>query len=369
MFSRSLFHRLHNHCTQSICRVKYNSTVPSITTLNESFVRSTKVNVCGRFANRFTFLRPWFLRYIPKGGHPINIEYIDTMPNVPEDDDSIKTILILHGTPGSYYDYFKLLATFGNSHRIIIPNFPNFSYTMEKGCFWHSAEEKSEFIADFLRHINVKTIDCLMAHSMAAYTASYLWIYGNWANYFRLGSICLLNPVGLFKHRRKARLRLSLLVNICRLFALQQWIPMKQLLLPSSPKFGGSTLYNNWEISAWNALTLKLSNFENYHLRLSVLEHNKIPTLFIFSSNDRLYPSHVFYDQLFYLKVDYDDFDIYEQYENELIHASTDQSWIKVVDFRSAGHHIFNTHPDIVHSYIAELLDRSKVVERLEANG
>lgn len=340
------------------CIASFSSSTSLISRLSESYAHSTQVNVCGRFSRHSSLLRPWFLRYIPKGGHPITVDYIDTKPN---GGDDVKTILILHGTPGSYYDFFKFLSTFGEMYRIIIPNYPNFTYTKESGCFWHSAEEKSEFTIDFLKHLNVDKVDCLISHSMAAYTTSYLWIYANWDTNFKLGSICLLSPVGMYKLKRLEKMRLSMIANMCRSSWLRQL--MGKQLLSSSKLIHKKTnsILANFEMAAWKALTLKLSNFSNYHLRLKVLADSQIPTLFTFSSNDKLVTPNVFYDQLFELGASADDFDIYEQYDNELIQSSSDENWLKVVDFRSSGHYLFNTHPDVIHSYIAELMDRSWV--------
>lgn len=353
-----------------------NVTSSAISKINETFARSAKVNVCGRFAQNNALLRPWFLRYIPEGGYPININYIDTKPEV-GNDGSVKTIVILHGTPGSYYDYFKFLVTFGETYRIIIPNFPDFSQTLQTGCFWHSAEEKSEFVVDFLKHLNVSNVDCLISHSMAAYATSYLWIYANWDTYFKLGSICLLSPVGMYKLSRLERMRLGIIANMCRSSALRQVIG-KQMMASSkllNKKAKKSSILSNFDVAALKALTLNLSNYEKYHLRLKVLADSQIPTLFTFSSNDRQYTPNVFYDQLFELEASANDFDIYEQYDNELIQSSTNQNWLKVVDFRSAGQYLFNTHPDVIHSYIAELIDRSrmnakpKLIEQEEVAG
>ena len=358
--------------------LRCNVTSPVISKINETFAHSARVNVCGRFAQHNVLFRPWFLRYIPKGGYPIDINYIDTKPEANNDDESIKTIVILHGTPGSYYDYFKMLVTFGDMYRIIIPNFPDFSQTLKTGCFWHSAEEKSEFVVDFLKHLNVSKVDCLISHSMAAYTTSYLWIYANWDTYFKLGSICLLSPVGMYKLSRRERLRLGLIANMCRSSALRQLIGrqvMSSSKLLNKRMSKKSSILSNFDVAAWKALTLNLSNYENYHLRLKVLADSQIPTLFTFSSNDQQYTPNVFYDQLYELEASANDFDIYEQYDNELIQSSTNQNWLKVVDFRSAGQYLFNTHPDVIHSYIAELIDRSrmtpkpKLIEQQEATG
>ena len=327
--------------------------------IHQSFAYSVKIKVCNRFTKRPSILRPWFLRYIPKGGHEIEINYVDTMPDAHK-YESVNTILILHGTPGSYYDYFKLLVTFGEKNRIIIPNFPDFNYTIKNDCFWHSAEEKSEFIMDFLKHLNVKNIDCLVAHSMAAYTASYLWIYAGLEDYFKLGSVCLLSPVGMYKFRRRHKIKLKLITNMCRSRLLSKLLPARLMnFYTLTPKGPSST---NFELSAWRALTLGLSNYEKYTLRLKMLAFKRIPTIVTFSSNDKLYSPNMYFDQLFELDINYDDYDIYEQYENELIQSSTDRSWIKAIDFRSAGHYMFNTHPDIIHSYIHELIERAHTV-------
>lgn len=354
-YQAAIFTKYISHST------RFNSTSTAIAKFTDSYAHSTRIKVCSRFAKNSVLFRPWFLRYIPKDGHELSIDYVDTMPDAYK-NESVKTILILHNTPGSYYDYFNLLSTFGRTCRIIVPNFPNFNHTMQTGCFWHSAEEKSEFIVDFLKHLKVDTVDCLIAHSMAAYTASYLWIYANWSDYFKLGSVCLMSPVGMYKLQRREKLRLALMANLCRSVLFQKFLPGRWVN-PSRLPAPKGTLSANFEIAAWKALTVHLSNYKKYHLRLRMLAHKQIPTLFTFSSNDSLYTPNVYYDQLFELGADSNNFDIYEQYENELIQSANDQYWIKAVDFRSSGHYMFNTHPEIIHSYISELLERSKIVD------
>lgn len=312
--------------------------------------------MCSRFGQSVRLLRPWFLRYIPRDGHPLVIDYIDTKPEVT--DTTTKTIVILHNTPGSYYDFFQLISSFGKDYRVIIPNFPNFSHTIHTGgCFWHSAEEKSEFVVDLLRSLGVKRIDCLVAHSMATYTASFLWLYANQDDYFALRSICLLSPSGVKSIPLRQKARLKLVANAARLPHLRQWITRRMLQKQRESPLGPN-LYSNYQMSTWKDLSLILSNYQTYYARLRELSAKQIPTLVTFSSNDKICPADVSYGQIYELNASEWDFDIYEQYENILVQSATDQSWIKVVDFRSAGHYMYNTHPDIVHSYIAELLDK-----------
>lgn len=326
----------------------------NIIEFDHSYAHSRVVNVCERFARRPVIFRPWFLRYIPKGGYPIKIDYIDTKPEAKNNEnEDFKTIVLLHGTPGSYYDFFRFIVDFGTKYRIICPNFPNFNHTIETGVFWHSAEEKSEFVADFLKDLNIKKVHCLIAHSLAAYTASYLWIYCNNDNYFKLNSICLLSPIGKYQFSSLQRLSMKMISQLSRLLAFRI-IPSGWLNLKKSPI---QNIFSNNDLAAWKILTENLSNYKNYHIRLKVLHSMKIPTLFIFCSNDKLYSPLIYYDQLYQLQVDNNDFDIYEQYENNLIQKSENNSWIKVVDFRSGGHYMHSTHSYLIHSYIDELLE------------
>lgn len=346
-----------NFVVSSQTRTNNNNPANHLIKFEESFARRVKLKICSRFAQKSTWLRPWFLRYIPKGGHEMIIDYIDTMPNAPT-DGSVKTIVILHNTPGSYYDFFHFISVFGKNFRIIVPNFPEFSQTLKTGHFWHSSEEKSELIFDLLKHLGIGCIDCLVTHSLSAYTASYIWLYSNDKDYIKLRSVCFLSPTSRFKYSLKERTRQNLIAFVSRWSVLRSLMPKSMIISPNTQSKPVNNLSSKFEFFGWVSLTEKLSNYENYKLRLRALAHLKIPTLFVFSSNDQLVKPRVFYDQLFELNADIDCFDIYEQYENILVHASTDQSWIKVIDFRSGRHYIFNTHADIIHSYIDELINR-----------
>lgn len=329
-------------------------------------VRERQVRVCKRFGKNSWLLRPWFLRYIPHDGYPVNIRYVDTSP---DDDNSRPVILLLHGTPGSYYDYFRFIADFGDRYRCIAPNFPDFTHTIRTGgCFWHSAEEKSEFIADLLADLNIKRVHCLVAHSLSAYAASYLWLYSNQQPYFDLDSLCLISPVGRFSFRWRQRVRMRLLSQACRLLYL------RKMMMPSSSSttwllqgqhIPRTSILGNRHLAMWKALTENLSNYDSYHLRLRVLSGNlQIPTLFIYSSNDKLYPAIVYHNQLYELQVEGDEFDRYEHYENRLVQTAAidrSDSWIRVVDFSGGGHYLHNTHTHLIHSYIDELLNRVNI--------
>ncbi|XP_027199802.1 LOW QUALITY PROTEIN: uncharacterized protein LOC113793925 [Dermatophagoides pteronyssinus] len=328
--------------------------------IDQHHVRERQVRVCRRFGQNNWLLRPWFLRYIPRDGYPINVRYVDTDP---DNNANRPVIVLLHGTPGSYYDYFRFIADFGDRYRCIVPNFPDFTHTIQSGgCFWHSAEEKSEFVADLLADLKISHVHCLVAHSLSVYTASYLWIYANQKPYFDLDSICLISPAGRFRYRRRHRIRMRLLSQMCRMLWLRKMIPRTWLANRSAvtPLLSSTNMLANRNIAMWKTLTENLSNYDSYHLRLRVLANNlQLPTLFIYSSNDKLYPADLYYEQLYELQITGDEFDKYEHYENRLVQVAADHHdrWIRVVDFSGGGHYLHNTHSYLIHSYIDELLN------------
>lgn len=204
---------------------------------NEPFVHKINIMACGNFFRK-SLLKDktrydrlfWEHAFAPKEGIPWEVEYVDTRgqektqltqamkkirrvgekkeswfqslvaedeikktlksKNLSELDDELPdekealgyrtptqppTILALHGSPGSHNDFALLIDQFRHKCRVIAPNFPDFKITEKSRYFKHTADQKAEYIRNFLQAIDVKKIDCLIAHSAAVFPASYLW--------------------------------------------------------------------------------------------------------------------------------------------------------------------------------------------------
>src|SRR6185437_5922453 len=83
----------------------------------------------------------------------------------------------LHGVPGSYRDFSKMMEYFQPRQdiRLIAPNMPDFSLTHQTGSFWHSAQERAQLTRDFLVAIKATKIDLFVVHSAGIHQTSYLW--------------------------------------------------------------------------------------------------------------------------------------------------------------------------------------------------
>src|SRR5699024_1106578 len=105
---------------------------------------------------------------VPTDGVELTVNYADTANQGSRSPSEFqRTIVALHGTPGHIEHFDQLLVHYRATRtRVIVPNFPDFSHTRSTGLFWHTTEEKVAFLKSFLEQLDVKKIDCLLAHSM-----------------------------------------------------------------------------------------------------------------------------------------------------------------------------------------------------------
>lgn len=118
----------------------------------------------------------------PKDGVEFQIDYIDTGLGMSEEERAKAPIaLALHGAPGSYHDFSLLIDHLAQQRvRVIAPNFPEYVATVKtKVLFRHSADEKAAYLRDFLKAIEVKTIDLLVSHSSASFPTLLILLNAN----------------------------------------------------------------------------------------------------------------------------------------------------------------------------------------------
>ncbi|XP_046920323.2 uncharacterized protein LOC124500308 isoform X2 [Dermatophagoides farinae] len=145
--------------------------------LSSALVKTITIRTCvGIYDDHMKQWRPDFYRYATDDGLDLTINYVDTLINDNDgdgDDYFEKTIVAIHGVPGYYTHFDKLVEYYRNTNvRVIVPNLPDFGHTRKTRSFWHTSVEKSTFLKDFLRKLNVKTVDCLICHSFGVQTAA-----------------------------------------------------------------------------------------------------------------------------------------------------------------------------------------------------
>ena len=151
----------------------------NFSTNNIKTIKKIEFKTCGKLFEELKKKNRKLYRNSPSDGLLVNVEYVDTFgDNKLEIDDKVKTIVGIHGNPGHFTHFSGLIDSFGGQEstiRVIIPNIPDFSLTRKTMAFWHSNEERSQLIRDFLKAINVSKIDCLISHSAGIHPISTFW--------------------------------------------------------------------------------------------------------------------------------------------------------------------------------------------------
>ena len=274
------------------------------------------------------------------------VDYIDS-----SSDENKPVILCLHSTPGSIYDFKKLITYFGlnpeSDYRVVVPRFPGFDFTEQNDCFYHSALERAQFIRDFISQLNINEIECLVVHSSSIYSASYLWMEDDPFN-CPIKSLALFNCPGPGIAHKK-------LWNAFLFNNMMRFNFLKNKLIG-----GGQWSKIGRNDKVHYLLTIYLSDFMTMPQRLEALKQFKIPTLAVVSHQDELYSQELFYQILHFLGAQIDHFDVYEKYNNKLVQSNDVIDWLKVVNIQGGDNQCFISHSFIVHKYLQDLLNRIK---------
>ncbi|CAG2103668.1 unnamed protein product [Medioppia subpectinata] len=239
---------------------------------------------------------PTLYRKSPTNGLPVSVEYVDTFGDRKvSKSDNVKTIVAIHGNPGHHKHFSGLYETFGgkeSSVRVIAPNMPDFGLTRQSMAFWHSNEERSQLIRDFLTAINVSKIDCLISHSAGIQPISLLW---SEPRELTIGSIGLLCPQPFWFSKQYFRTA----NHLSRAFAFfsHNELSIKVMELLRLELIGRHTFFPLEYRDAGEVLQMALvsKHLINHklHLKLQHIKHNKIPTLVVFGETDKLIPKHI----------------------------------------------------------------------------
>ena len=155
-----------------------------------SRIKTIEFKTCGQLYEELKKKNKLY-RNSPSDGLPVCVEYVDTLDVSESSDSDVKTIVAIHGNPGTHQHFNSISDYFQTNKwkvRVIVPNMPDFSITRKTMAFWHSNEERAQFIRDFLKAINVSTIDCLISHSAGIRPISLIWTE---VNIYRKYSIIL----------------------------------------------------------------------------------------------------------------------------------------------------------------------------------
>ena len=107
-----------------------------------------------------------------------------------------------------------------------------------------------------------------------------------------------------------------------------------------------------------SATVMRNSRCQRVREQLKQLSEMKIPTLLVFSENDKLIEREIFYEMTQFMKLNPKNFDIFNDDGDIELSQSVLEDWIRVMVFKAGGHYAYSNYAKTVNQAISELLDR-----------
>lgn len=279
----------------------------------------------------------------------VEVAYIDT---IKEAIPNQLIALLIHGTPGSYHDYYNQITYLTEKGiRVIAPTYPSYRFVHKtKRQYRHSLEDRAKFTRDLLQFLQIKKVHLLVSHSSALFPALHLSCY----NPPEIGSLALVNP---------AALRLSNVVRPLWLhkilvyggfylptyFALRLMFPLIQLVSP--------TIIDDVDHVFHAVTTVLTADFKNVQAMAKIIKDKRLASLLIYSLNDKLFEPTVYAHFLNQLGVQKTDVWAYDE-KGTLETKGVTDAWIKILELKNGTHYSQWKYPDIVNKALFDLINK-----------
>ncbi|GIY35441.1 uncharacterized protein CDAR_239241 [Caerostris darwini] len=293
---------------------------------------------------------------IPKSGVFATIRYIDTLES--KDDNShkrLKTVMCIHGIPGNYGVFSSLIKALSeNGIRVIVPSFPDTLYLPGKfqdELFRHSVEEKTQIFKDFLKALKVSEVDCIVAHSSGIYPALQLVRDPT----LKVKCQVFFNTGG---HKATVTMRPYWFIKLSTYLYLNS---LGRIFLQKTGRFIMKYILrtpirnDNIDGICILAVTMFFSQFWKTEEIFVEVAKKKIPTLYVFSEDDKVVEKELTYEILSLLGASKENVNLYDK-EGKLEKKGKTLSWLKLLSFKEGSHYVFRKHPEICNQEVLELL-------------
>lgn len=160
------------------------------------------------------------------------------------------------------------------------------------GIWRHTAEEKNEMLKDFLRALNVPRIDMLVTHSSGCYPGLLLWRDPDGPD---IDSIALINAAG---HRRIKAMKPAWYIDgSVKMYLNPIGRAVYRKVAPIVFKaMGVPVKIENVDNVLLSATAMYFAGIHRLPEHLAAIREQKKPLLFVFSENDKLVDTKVFYE-------------------------------------------------------------------------
>lgn len=320
---------------------------------------TVKVHTCAKLYQDWRKWKPGY-QNAPAEGIEVNLGYMHTGLDKPAAHrEGRPTVLLLHGAPGSYRDFTQLVPFLDSQGATVIsPRWPDLRLSYQMGTFWHSAEEKTHLLTDFLKAINVSKVDMLVAHSSAIYPTLNVMTRPGMP---QVNAVALLAPAG---HQLVRAIRP---LPLMRAFAVHYTNPRYQGFMRhlgiAIMKYTRNPIKPNIEDAIMSLQTMIFSDYEEAGDKIKQVADSGVPLLIAFSENDRAINPEVIFNMVDLIGTHNQDFWLYDA-DGKLVRKGSTANSKKVMLFKKGGHYLFRRHPEVINSAVLELLQTARIASK-----
>lgn len=320
--------------------------------------RTIEITTCGDHYKKWRAEGRRGYDQAPETGARVPVVYIHTGLDRMEHGDRTERPLTLMftGAPGQYQDYsYNIPFLDKNGVDVLSFNWPGFDFTMATGYWWHSCDEKTRLVVDFLKKLKINKIDMLVSHSTGSTPAVQLVAEEPSID---VKSLALLMPIAS-RHFRGSQS--PLLFNPATMWAMRSRrgaaivMPLFQAVMTLIRHPTRGQAYDVF--FAYHSCI----GYEEHRVekQLATIRDRKVPTLVVVSNNDRLLSKRDNRTLLQRLGCDPEKTCLYDKGGHLLRSGCSDQV-VKAIELKDGSHYGFARYPDICNKALLELINRAK---------
>ncbi|KAL3210573.1 hypothetical protein MRX96_037044 [Rhipicephalus microplus] len=316
--------------------------------------RHVRITTCGDLYTKWRAEGRRGYDQAPETGARVPVLYIHTGLDRMERGDFTKRPLTLMLTE-HYEDYGRNIRFLDqNGVDVLCLNWPDYAFTLETGYWWHSCDEKTRLVVDFLKQLKINKIDALVSHDTGSAPA--LQVAAEEPS-IDVKSLALLAPVAT---RPLGSSRNPLLFNPAVRWASKSRRGARFMIF-----FFRAVMM----LSMHRAMGLSCDVLFAYHSsigcdehrveqQLARIRHRKMPTLVTVGGDDRFLSKKDSRELLRKLGCDATGVCFYDA-DGNLISSDGCDEIVKVIELKD-GSHTFAGYPDMCNKALLELINRAQ---------
>ncbi|KAL1427486.1 hypothetical protein MTO96_017200 [Rhipicephalus appendiculatus] len=292
--------------------------------------RHVTVHTCAELFREWKHTRPGY-KHVNEDGISVPLTYIHTgLDRQAAAGEPV--VFALHGAPGTYREFDSLVPVLDSQGAsVIVPTLPDLNFTMKTQSFWHSVEERTDLLKKFLKAINVREIDMMVAHTVAPWVGqlSPYWMMKSFDEWFRVPWL--------------QEFMCWLAVYIVRLLGK-----------PNNNQMKGTIL---------SMITVRNSKYDEAGPMVCELKRRGVPMLMFYGERDKLIDSAVSEEMAAMMGVQLDAVHVYNGRDDKtavVLQSGKPDGNCEVVCFKQGTHYAFKKYPNIFNDFILQFWKRNE---------